>query len=121
MFEGKKPEVGLEKQQRYALIPSWGLFNQHTMHHVYNALRSACWGTPFLLSVLHAFSPLSRIQGEDDEAAEGDANGDEEEYDSDERQEMRERISQKLKKMKEDEKKSTDPSEEDRGKRANRR
>lgn len=59
-------------------------------------------------------------EGEDDEAAEGDANGDEEEYDSDERQEMRERISQKLKKMKEDEKKSTDPSEEDRGKRANR-
>uniref|UniRef100_A0A8C8JXS9 Spliceosome-associated protein CWC27 homolog n=1 Tax=Oncorhynchus tshawytscha TaxID=74940 RepID=A0A8C8JXS9_ONCTS len=57
--------------------------------------------------------------GEDDEAAEGDANGDEEEYDSDERQEMRERISKKLKKMKEDDKKSTDPSEEDRGKRAN--
>lgn len=96
------------------------------MHHIYNALRSAFWETPFLLSVLHAFSPLSlsslsRIQGEDDEAAEGDANGDEEEYDSDERQEMRERISKKLKKMKEDEKKSTDPSEEDRGKRANRR
>ncbi|CAB1318048.1 unnamed protein product [Coregonus sp. 'balchen'] len=59
-------------------------------------------------------------EGEDDEAAEGNANGDEEEYDSDERQEMRERISKKLKKM-EDEKKSTDPSEEDRGKRANRR
>uniref|UniRef100_A0A8C8CKG4 Spliceosome-associated protein CWC27 homolog n=1 Tax=Oncorhynchus tshawytscha TaxID=74940 RepID=A0A8C8CKG4_ONCTS len=59
-------------------------------------------------------------EGEDDEAAEGDANGDEEEYDSDERQEMRERISKKLKKMKEDDKKSTDPSEEDRGKRANR-
>ncbi|KAK6315567.1 hypothetical protein J4Q44_G00130910 [Coregonus suidteri] len=58
-------------------------------------------------------------EGEDDEAAEGNANGDEEEYDSDERQEMRERISKKLKKM-EDEKKSTDPSEEDRGKRANR-
>lgn len=73
----------------------------------------------FSLSVLHSFSHLSLtfscVQGEDDED-EGDADGDEKEYDSDERQEMRERIFKKM-----EEKKSTDPSEEDRGKRTNRR
>uniref|UniRef100_A0A8C8CKH2 Peptidyl-prolyl cis-trans isomerase n=1 Tax=Oncorhynchus tshawytscha TaxID=74940 RepID=A0A8C8CKH2_ONCTS len=65
---------------------------------------------PLLSSV-----PTVNKSGEDDEAAEGDADGDEKEYDS-EREEMSERISKKM-----EEKKSTDPSEEDRGKRTNRR
>lgn len=69
--------------------------------------------------MIENFTVLFQTGDEDDDEVEGDLDEDEE-YDSDKKEKMRELISKKLQKEKGVEK-ATDPSEEERGKKTNRR